>query len=364
MEDDEVDIPVLDGRGRVHGTAGLCDTSLGVWDDAVRLLNPAALRAEAQSAAWPLAASSFWLAADAAPACALEALAAAIFKLHAGSAAGRFDPACSGAEWWANVSDSASVCRERDGYGKVALHFDKDEAVYAAAGVFVHPLLATITHLGEEGAPTLIVPGGQVSAEGEYAASRLPEAVLVPPRRGRHVRFDGRWLHGVPEALCSPKPYRRVTFLVNIWIGHRPQCPRFPAPTLAPARPLSSGDAAPPPFRLRQRRAAPPNAPVRRVAARPAAAALPAGEGRREATSDLALPVDQTAEPFVLRLRASEGELRRLLGGGEVVVLRAPRRSALSGAGAAAAAVVLERASSEGPPPPPPPPACLRVRPR
>jgi hypothetical protein len=35
---------------------------------------------------------------------------------------------------------------------------------------------------------------------------------------GKHVRFDGRYLHGVPEELLrTPGP--RVTFLVNIWIN-------------------------------------------------------------------------------------------------------------------------------------------------
>ncbi len=132
-DDDDLDVPTLDGEGRVYGSAGACATSLEVWDDAIRVRDLAALRADAQEASWPLAATSFWLPAGAVPRCDLEALAAAIFELHTGGRA--YDAARSGAEWWANVSDSAVVAREgATGYGKIALHWDKDEAIFATAG--------------------------------------------------------------------------------------------------------------------------------------------------------------------------------------------------------------------------------------
>ena len=62
----------------------------------------------------------------------------------------------------------------------------------------------------------------------------------MPPRVGRHVRFDGRLLHGAPlellEARGDEAPYVRVTFLVNIWIGHRPRgCARYRPPHSAVA---------------------------------------------------------------------------------------------------------------------------------
>jgi len=140
---------MLDGQGRVHGAAGVCETSFQGWDDAVRVRDREALHAEAQMASWPLAASSFWLPAGAPPRCALESLAASIFELHAGAATGgRYDASTSGAEWWANVSDSAAVGRSyaEGGYGKVALHFDKDEE-FLRQGWSLCPSAARHSHL-------------------------------------------------------------------------------------------------------------------------------------------------------------------------------------------------------------------------
>ena len=263
--EEEVDIPLLDAEGRVHGCAGVCKTGFAVWDDLLRLYRLDELRSLAQTASWPLAASSFWLPMGASPQCALEELAAAIFALHVPGGAASVDPSCSGAEWWANVSDSDAVCRpdEHGGYGKIAMHFDKDEAIYASAGLFVHPLLATVTYLTNEGAPTVVVPNCTISTEGDYhmrgggnqcrhvlepsmendsnstvdAPMSLYDTVcLVPPRVGRHVRFDGRWLHGAPEMLCvtDAESYQRITFLVNIWVGHKPgRCLRFRSPWAA-----------------------------------------------------------------------------------------------------------------------------------
>eukprot|EP00965_Chrysotila_dentata_P207484 6184139-Pleurochrysis_carterae.AAC.1 len=68
----------------------------------------------------------------------------------------------------------------------------------------------------------------------------LRSRAQVPPRVGRHACFDGRWLHGAPAVLCpsTSKPYRRITFCVNLWVGHKPAgCNRFSASSkhVAPA---------------------------------------------------------------------------------------------------------------------------------
>lgn len=98
---------------------------------------------------------------------------------------------------------------------------DSSAAAPQALGIFVHPRLSTVTYLSDEGAPTVVFPRAFVSAEGAYTATPLPSAMLVPPRVGRHCCFDGRLLHGAPARLCaSASPYERITFLVNIWIGH------------------------------------------------------------------------------------------------------------------------------------------------
>ena len=81
----------------------------------------------------------------------------------------------------------------------------------------------------------------------------IRRAVLSHPEIGKHLSFDGRFLHGAPremgrvglfdanqteggEKKTSPnakkkqdqkekknQPYVRVTFLVNVWLGHKPR---------------------------------------------------------------------------------------------------------------------------------------------
>lgn len=386
---DELDMPVLDGHGRIHGSASVCQTSFQVWDDAVRIRRADVLLQEVHMASWPLAASSFWLPAGAAPRCALEALAASIFQLHAGDGLGHcYNASSSGAEWWANVSDSDALQRPegQGGYGKVALHFDKDEAIYASAGLFVHPLLSTVTYLCDEGAPTLVVPGCLISTEGVYQPDQTSRAVpggvclgaaggigsatvsshdavcLVPPRAGRHLRFDGRWLHGAPEALgttLAGRSYLRVTFLVNVWVGHRPgRCARFQPPwEQPPARPLGAADSGPGlktitpeglPFRFRLRRVigATTARPVtvrsgvtRRTAKRRRAGRAVGECGGQPAGFEM--PLEQTDEPHVLRLGLSAERLRGALHGGNVVIALSGRAGGAAG-GTEAAAMVMK----------------------
>ncbi|KAJ1638388.1 hypothetical protein T492DRAFT_225415 [Pavlovales sp. CCMP2436] len=68
------------------------------------------------------------------------------------------------------------------------------------------------------------------------------------PRTGKHIAFDGRWLHGAPDSIpAAPRPgsrthpgssrtpggaggaEKRCSFLVNIWLNHKPigseRCP-------------------------------------------------------------------------------------------------------------------------------------------
>jgi hypothetical protein len=83
--------------------------------------------------------------------------------------------------------------------------------------------------------------------------------VVSYPFKGKHLCFDGRLLHGVPECMnksdeggggpcdrveeseCSSShdhsSTRRVTFLVNVWLNHRPfAVQRFPFADQAAAR--------------------------------------------------------------------------------------------------------------------------------
>ena len=94
--------------------------------------------------------ATFWLGADAvdAPRCALEELAGAIFHLHTRDC-DDYDPETSGAEWWVQSRPGLSC------------HWDKDEELRVAAGLFVHPQVSTVTYLtaGAAQAPTLVFEG-------------------------------------------------------------------------------------------------------------------------------------------------------------------------------------------------------------
>ena len=268
-DDDDDDFTVtLASSGHVYGAEGACHTGLTVWDELLPSLRSRErlerLQAECHLAAWPLARQSFWLPADATPEGPLEELAMQILRFHiAGASPSSFPLHAIGAEWWANVSKSEAIAR--DGTGDIHLHFDKDEHALERYGVVVHPLLATVTYLsdGTAGAPTVVLPYLGLShdlqgyARSPEAPEPTPSAVIVPPKVGRHLRFDGRWLHGAPAGYVSlaakdeagagaaggasgrgksgqshvsssPPPFERITFCVNIWVGHRPgRAPRF-----------------------------------------------------------------------------------------------------------------------------------------
>ena len=94
---------------------------------------------------------------------------------------------------------------------------------------------------GNEGndtdAPTLVFDNLTVPEIARHGAgvlgtsgpTRVPPRLRELARRGKHVAFDGRLLHGVfpeltpGEATGDPASGSRVTFLVNIWLNHRPR---------------------------------------------------------------------------------------------------------------------------------------------
>ena len=219
------------------------------------------------------AGETYWLAADAEPRCALERLAKRVFEAHtreaaaalaaeepgvfknAGAAAG-FDPRRSGAEWWTQVVDVDD---------EIGMHWDKDYAL-EAADVNVHPHIGTVTYFSSAGAPTFFARKRTPTFFRESVAGAFEDfetdrdaafrrvkprhsnanAFLSFPAFGKHVAFDGRWLHGALPELSqknegSPsaseaaraddargetkkknKRRERVTFLVNVWLNHVP----------------------------------------------------------------------------------------------------------------------------------------------
>eukprot|EP00911_Craspedida_sp_UC1_P001364 UC1_evm1s1029 len=101
--------------------------------------------------------TTFWLGADTAPRCGLEALAKGIFQRYAGKAlvSGAADPTRSGCEWWSQVRESREDNALKE--NAVGFHWDKDEDLLDETGVNVHPQLSTVTYLCTGGAPTIVL---------------------------------------------------------------------------------------------------------------------------------------------------------------------------------------------------------------
>ncbi|CAE7262379.1 unnamed protein product, partial [Symbiodinium pilosum] len=158
---------------------------------------------------------TFWTPWTQEPRCELEALALAILRRHCP------DPAASaGVEWW-------TLCLETD--ADVGWHWDRDY-VLEDSGVNLHPMLGTVTYLSEEPCQlsTMAVDVVSPATREEAAPVPLPAAdaqalcVVVPPRAGRHLVFDGRFLHGAPcwgsgpSKVTDAEHGRRVTFLAAL----------------------------------------------------------------------------------------------------------------------------------------------------
>ena len=250
---------------------------------------------------------SNWLGATAEPRCALERLARAVYDLHVADLDG-FDPATSGAEWWAQVRTGGN---RQEG---IEFHWDCDEFAADAHGVHVHPNLSTVLYLSDVGAPTLVLdapsprsPAAAVVAETCYGP--VGGGAISWPRLGKLFCFDGSKLHGaVPPsaggavgASGAPAGERRVTFLVNVWLGHQPR--GIEALPAALAASMSQGWAAD----ARGAWRGPPTAPTARTVRGGTAAAATAtgggeggGEGGDPALQTLHVAFGRTSKEHAL----------------------------------------------------------------
>ena len=162
----------------------------------------------------------------------------------------------SGAEWWfvvrepvdhtvapepKHLSGQPKEIDHDGGVGGIDLHWDKDVVLAGMKLPYIHPVLSTVTYLSEFGAPTIVLPVRRTN-EGTID-EKCPEMNISYPATGKHLVFDGSLLHGVPESMNQSKHDRevdkgpRVTFLVNIWLRHRPfAVQRFPFSELVEAR--------------------------------------------------------------------------------------------------------------------------------
>ncbi len=179
---------------------------------------------------------TFWIGAGDTPRCSLERLALDIFRLHTGVEGCAFDAARSGAEWWCLAMDAES--------SQVAWHWDKDYSL-EQSGINISPHLATVTYLSDVGAPTVMM---DKTCSTDYSADFSGDAhtaFLSRPAFGKHVSFDGRFLHAAPgelslwadsgdghesqtqtseadggsAAAAAAQPAQRVSFLVNLWLN-------------------------------------------------------------------------------------------------------------------------------------------------
>lgn len=172
-------------------------------------------------------------------------------------------PEQSGAEWWTLVMDedeNPSTTKQRttspgDGEeddeeegDEVGMHFDADYGLEdQAPNLLIHPRVATVTYLTDNGAPTVVMqrrspPPNDV--EKKSLEGPVERAWLSHPMVGKHIAFDGRLLHGAPATFfpatstgqtsdeppskrVKPACSQRITLLVNIWVNH---CPLDPEP--------------------------------------------------------------------------------------------------------------------------------------
>ena len=254
-DDDDDQLPELDRNRRVIGYSGI-DHGCRSWERALPLGDALTSELTRDCRLVFTLDSSNWLAAGTAPRCSLEALARAVFERHTAHAT--YDAETSGCEWWAQVRTSG------DKDEAIEFHWDCDEYACDRRGVHVCPALSTVTYLSDVGAPTLVldVPAPPTAdAPLDPSQGAIGGGTLSYPKRGKHLVFDGRHLHGaVPTRTERAGDVRRgatrVSFLVNVWLNHRPRgIESLPAELLpqlsksllvveAPSRSASAGSSA------------------------------------------------------------------------------------------------------------------------
>lgn len=171
---------------------------------------------------------SFWVPADGLARDVFEKFALDIFWFHLGKlgwskrAVAQLGRA-AGAEYWVQRRTASMPKCQRS----INWHFDKDEDLFDAADLTVHPLVSTVTYLSCSGAP-LVVLGGPTLEQGPDSADLVPvgareklKAYMVFPEPLRHVAFRGNLLHGCPSEFEKTRG-ERLSLLVNVWVHHRP----------------------------------------------------------------------------------------------------------------------------------------------
>jgi len=114
--------------------------------------------------------------------------------------------------------------------------------------MYIHPHISTVTYLTSIGSPTMALNYRIHPLDGSWITPDTiqdTQAFISWPKCGKHFSFDGRYLHAAPPDLMEKglfqkqievpssvtdeqemtrrtRRHRRVTFLVNIWLNHKP----------------------------------------------------------------------------------------------------------------------------------------------
>lgn len=210
----------------MEGTSSGLDFAVRSFPDALPAAVLPALRAQCRALVRD-SKETFWIPMGAPARTPLEALALDVFAAHtAGLASGApVDPACSGAEFWVQYKEEGAWGVG----GGICLHYDKDEGLAEAYHVGVFPQLSTVTYLDDtlRAAPPTVV---MEHTMGDADEALITTAWVSHPRPGKHIVFDGRFLHGVPAlaevregaSAAAAAPALRTTFLCNVWLNHVP----------------------------------------------------------------------------------------------------------------------------------------------
>ena len=173
---------------------------------------------------------TFWVSANSdkqQPRCFLEQMALEVFHKHVPSGF-YYDPNTSGAEWWVQIRPSppagrysmhASSADDNDNDGEddmakagISFHWDKDEDFRLLTGgsLYIHPHISTVTYLTDLGAPTMVLSkrvdpmsGAYVTDTDDDGSASAIDGFVSFPKQGKHLSFDGRYLHAAPSDLLK-----------------------------------------------------------------------------------------------------------------------------------------------------------------
>lgn len=161
--------------------------------------------------------------------CTLERFALAVLRFHAGRDAAADDSSGSanarpcrftGAEWWVQARRSDGP---RPGIG---FHWDSDEGHASSTGEHVPPWIATVTYLGVEGAPTLVLPVAADACGRGFPADGLSPTDGVAPTDSQSAARASGGCEDDPQAFGEGAylsyPVAGKVRATASWPPHRP----------------------------------------------------------------------------------------------------------------------------------------------